>query len=403
MSRPARSIALAASLVGVLAAPPAVAGELALYTFALKADGSFPSTTVTINRGNLFGATTFGGSTGNGVVYELLPPATSAGSWTEKVLHSFAGGADGVNPSSNPIFDSSGNLYGSTGGGGTGEGTVFELVRPSSGGTWAKRVLYEFGGSGGGDPVGTLWRDRTGALYGVTFLGGGVYKLTPSAASATGYTFTLLHAFDGASDGSAPHAGVVADEAGNLYGTTSGGGPNKGSGTVYRLNRPASAKGTWTLTVLHSFGAGKDGKAPSAGLLIDSANNLYGTTTAGGTDGKGTAYQVSPPTSAGGAWGYRTLANFGGANGGAPGNGALAADSQGNLYGTSAGGGDFPFGSVFELARPSSAGETWKVSLPVKFGTKGTTGSFPQHGVTADGKGNLYGTTQSGIVFEVTP
>jgi uncharacterized repeat protein (TIGR03803 family) len=319
------------------------------------------------------------------------------------VIHNFAGGTDGYDPDGGLALDPQGNLYGTTFNPGTGGGSVFELVRPTSGTKWTKRVLHQFSGGDGSNPVGTLLRDSSGNLYGATFSGGknvlgSVFRLSPKSGAATAYTFTELYSFDPSTDGFAPYAGVIADVNGNLYGTTSDGGP-AGGGTIYRLNRPASAKGAWTIAILHAFGATDDGKGPAGGLLIDSAGNVYGTTASGGTSGKGTVFQVTPPTSAGGAWGYQVILNFNGPNGASPANSCLVPDQLGNLWGTASGGGaSNAWGAVFELS-PSGGG--WIPSAPFSF-TGTETGAFPGHGLAIDGKGKLYGTTTSNV-FEVTP
>ena len=272
MLRPDPSLALAGALAAALAASPALAGgvtEQTLYTFGAHSnDANSPSTQLVRDaEGNLFGGSVFGGTDGKGTIFEVSPSKTAKGGWTERVIHSFAGGTDGSDPTSGLALDAQGNLSGTTFNPGTAGGSVFELVRPTSGTKWTKKVLHQFTSGQGSNPEGLLM-DKSGALYGVTFEGGGVWRLAPKAAPATGYAFTLLHTFDSFTEGGAPYAGVVEDVAGNLYGTTSNFGnfpaaaaaaaaaPSTGS------NRPASAKSTWTLTVLHTFSGKPDGSGP---------------------------------------------------------------------------------------------------------------------------------------------
>jgi uncharacterized repeat protein (TIGR03803 family) len=234
-------------------------------------------------------------------------------SWTEIVLYEFAGGStDGKNPIASLVFDGSGNLYGTTKNGGivlsqqcgAGCGTVFELS-PSSGG-WTEHVLYFFGGTShdGQNPWANVIFDSAGNLYGTTITGGKVtendcgtgcgtvFKLSPSGS---GWSETVLLSFSG-TDGSTPLAPVVFDAAGNLYGTSQGftGGT---WGSVYKLS-PASGN-TWNETVLHTFPTystgDTDGYFPSTGLILDSSGNLYGTTPGGGeTSLGGTVFEIVP-------------------------------------------------------------------------------------------------------------
>src|ERR1019366_6634594 len=200
----------------------------------------------------------------------------------EQVLHSFGNGTDGNDPLGGLIFDASGNLYGTTLGGGTyGGGTVFELT-PAGGGSWTETVLHNFDSNGtdGFTPYAGLIFDSAGNLYGTTrwggtYGGGTVFELTTAAGG--GWTEQVLHSFDhNYTDGYYPQAGLIFDAAGNLYGTTSQGGTYVYWGTVFELT-PA-AGGDWTETVLHNFNQnGTDGYYPEAGLIFDAAGNLYGT------------------------------------------------------------------------------------------------------------------------------
>jgi len=270
-------------------------------------DGLYPSSGLIFDAaGNLYGTTSGGGdyscngSSQCGTVFELSP--TEGGGWTETVLHSFGAGTDGSGPTGSLIFDGGGNLYGATYAGGTSNvGTVFELSPNGSGG-WTESVLYSFNnnGSDGNYPYAGLVFDSAGNLYGTTYYGGtsnqgSIFKLSPNGGG--GWTETVLHSFDfnfNETDGAYPTAGVIFDHAGNLYGTTDNGGTCN-YGTAFEFS-PAGG-GNWTETVLHSFcNGGADGYRPFAGLIIDHAGNLYGTTSVGGsgTSAIGTVFEIAP-------------------------------------------------------------------------------------------------------------
>jgi uncharacterized repeat protein (TIGR03803 family) len=375
--------------------------EQTLYSFSGYADGGNPlSSLVMDSAGNLYGTTFVGGVYGNGEVFELTP--NTGGGWTESVLYSFTGGADGANPYlADVIFDRSENLYGTTVGGGAHNlGTVFELTPAGSG--WSETVLYSFiGGSDGASPYAGLLFDRAGNLYGTTNGGG---------ANNVGTVFELRHRNDGtwnesvlhtfnATDGNGPVGGLVFDRAGNLYGTTQGGGAT-GAGVVYELARGST--GTWTQKVLHSFTGGADGGFPYAERLIfDRAGNLYGTTSGGGTLNLGAVFRLSS-TSAG--WNETVLYSFDGRVAENPFSGLLI-DSKGNLYGTAANGnGVTTVGAVFKLTPHSS--DTWTETNLHLF-TRGD-GEFPESALLRDKAGRLYGTTlqggtgNMGVVFELS-
>ena len=380
-----------------------------LYSFKGGNDGAAPTTGVILDQAaNLYGTTFVGGQyITRGSVYKV---SNTAGHWSTSVLYSFQGGTDGSNPNSALIFDSSGNLYGTTEYGGIyGYGTVYELT--PSGDNWTESVLYSFhGSSDGAGPNGGLAFDESGNLYGVTNYGGEncsgygcgvVFELSPSS---TGWTETVLYAFSGGNDGSNPHSGLVFDSFGHLYGTTFNGGDpncygsgNNGGGTVFELSLGL----VWTETVIHSFG-GRGGAERHTGPAFDSTRNLHGTPGDGGRPPKCDTEKRD------------RMANLDGAD---P-EGSLVFDSAGNLFGTTAFGGYSPFGcyydgygTVFELS-PSTNGQ-WKETVLRRF--TGADGQNPVAGVILDSMGNLYGTTQNGgdvrgeynpgfgTVFEVTP
>jgi uncharacterized repeat protein (TIGR03803 family) len=228
-------------------------------------------------------------------------PATGGGSWTETVLHNFTGHTtDGFGPVASLIFDGSGNIYGTTSvGGAHSYGTVFELA-PIGDGSWTETILHSFekiDGDGLAPEAGLIF-DGSGNIYGTTVgggayggpgTGGAVFELTPVAGG--GWTETLLHSFGNGADGSGPFSSLIFDGSGNLYGTTIRGGAY-GDGTVFELTPVAG--GSWTETVLHSFGHGKDGSGPASGLIFDGSGNLYGTTGGGGAFGSGTVFEITP-------------------------------------------------------------------------------------------------------------
>lgn len=247
--------------------------------------------------GNLYGAATYGGDHGAGVVYRLTPEPD--GSWKEKILHHFAG-KDGRYPDhSSLVFGPDGALYGVTATGGRtgcmwgGCGTAFKLVQnPDE--SWTQTVLHRFSRREGSTPESTPWFDRSGNLYGTTeFDGkqgmGTVFELTPGADGK--WTVQALHRFHGSYDGASPDAGVIGDAAGNLYGTAALGGAACGCGTVFKLS--PNRNGGWTKTILHRF-HGKDGNSPYGALIMDSAGNLYGTTQFGGKYGRGVVFEITP-------------------------------------------------------------------------------------------------------------
>jgi uncharacterized repeat protein (TIGR03803 family) len=334
--------------------------------------------------------------------------SASALAQTETVLHSFTG-TDGTGPVLGLIFDHAGNLYGvTTEGGSSNNGAVFELS-PGSRGTWSLTTLHSFyGGKGGSTPLGGLVMDSLGSLYGTTKLGGGagvgvVFRLSKSSS---GWTQTVLHTFGGGGDGRYPSGSLAFDAAGNLYGTTQGGGAysdgtNYSGGTVYQVS-PTSGGG-WTEKVVHSFGNGTDGLSPRANVIVDKAGNLYGTTIYGGANSLGTVFEVSPGS--GGSWNETVLYSFNpinGSDGWYP-VGGVVFDTAGNLFGTTTIGSTGGGGIIFELS-PQTSG-TWSETVLYGFYGPFRSEQFPYSNLTFDTAGNLYGTTLkwNGTVFKLTP
>ncbi len=313
----------------------------------------------------------------------------------ENTLVSFAGGGTPNLPYAGLIFDSAGNLYGTTQlGGAHNQGTVFELSKASNG--WTETVLYSFGGGhDGSHPTGDLVLDAAGNLYGTTTTGGAgsctqgcgtVFELSPVSGS---WNETVLYSFAGGSDGSQPYAGLVLDNAGKLYGTTLLGGNTGanctlGCGTVFELT---PAMGGWNHSVLHAFAAGNDGASPYAGLTFDAAGNLYGVTDAGGSGGKGTVFKLS----AADGWSESVLHAFKGAVDGASPRGTLVVDASGNLYGTTFQGSISNYGLVFELINSQGI---WDEKILHRFANAPAANTVA--GLAFDNAGNLYGTTMLG-------
>ena len=285
--------------------PPANPGgawtETLLYNFPPdQSQGAQPSGKLAFEGvGNLYGTTLVGGTSpshtpfagGGGTVFQLKPPATPGGAWTEKLLYTFGSVANGgLNPIAGVSFHA-GALYGTTAEGGSGSlGTVFQLVPKN--GSWTESILYNFTGSNGANPNGTLVLDDAGNLYGITINGGfsdqvhcvgscgTVFELSPSAVAGGAWQETTLYTFNGGAYGGKPIGGVIRDKLNNLYGTASGGGDH---GTAYRLSPPATAGGRWTPSLLHTFHgrAAGDGASPWGELILFNGT-FYGTTASGG-------------------------------------------------------------------------------------------------------------------------
>jgi uncharacterized repeat protein (TIGR03803 family) len=329
-------------------------GVKVLHSFASNGNDGYQTTAALAfdSSGNLYGTTQLGGSHGGGVVFELLPKG--AGSWTERVIYGFSRGnaaATGDYPYGGVVLDSLGNVYGTTSSGGTYNGGVAFELTPSAVG-WTEKIIYNFGkpnARDAADPQASLVFDSGGNLYG-TALSGTIFKLIPGGSGV--WTEEVLYTFENnGSDGISPYGSLALDSQGNLYGTTLHGGGSGchgyGCGTVFEVS--PGAKGLWTETILHSFGSGADGSEPGAVTpIIDASGNLYGTTSAGGDYGYGTVFELSPGV--GGVWTETLLHSFGqGKDGQSPAAG-LIFDSAGNLYGTTVDGGAAGGGIAFEIA-----------------------------------------------------
>ena len=374
-----------------------------LYSFTGSKDGANPqSKLLMLPDGSLVGTTTAGGANGEGEVFQLTPGGRLG--WTLSILHDFKAGADGDLPAAGVIRDRQGNLYGTVyQGGAFGHGAVYELVKNSDG-TYTNNVIYSFtGGDDGGQPVSEVIFDKSGNLYGTTSLDGKygqgvVFKLTPNGDGT--WTETVLHAFVSQSnDAQGPGGALVFDAAGNLYGVSVQGG-TAGLGAVYQL--APNGTGGYKERVIYSFRGGSDGATPARSDLIVVGKALYGTTTNGGTADDGTVFQMLQNTN--GRWQERVIYSFpGGANGANPYAGVIR-DSAGNLYGTTATGVFGAGGVVFKLTK--GTGNTWTQSVLYTFDGAGN-GSYAD--LIRDSAGNLYGTTEfggpnfAGDVFQVMP
>jgi uncharacterized repeat protein (TIGR03803 family) len=416
--------ALAVFALTLFTAHTAASQEQVLYSFYDVGGAVLPVAGVISDAaGNLYGTTFYGGTSGNGMVFELSP---AAGGWTQTILHSFNfDGIDGAWATGGLVFDAAGNLYGTTQFGGNGGcssviggcGTVFELS-PTASGEWTETILHSFQGPDGFQVHAGLIIDGAGNLYGTPANGGAysqgvAFELSPSSGGT--WTETTLHSFTGGGDGGVPYGNLLLDARGNLYGLTSaGGGPSSvcryGCGTAFELKPTAS--GRWVGKVLHNFSRNiNDGHYPYAGLIFDRAGNLYGSTLEGGGTGRynrGMVFELTPIAGSNGKWTEKVLYNFNeqvvdGIN---P-SGTLVFDASGNLYGGTLSGGSNGQGTVFELT-PTASGP-WTETVLHGFGSSGTNGANPNAGLIFDPAGNLYGTTgqggsyNEGAVFEITP
>jgi uncharacterized repeat protein (TIGR03803 family) len=351
-----------------------------LYSFGdFAGGGDHPYVGLTQDSaGNLYGTAGGGDYHAAGTVFKL----DTIGNYT--VLYTFTGGADGKYPQS-VFLDSAGNLYGTTNAGGLyGWGTVFKLNTR----TGKEHVLFSFnGGVDGGWPYPTIIRGPGGNLYGTTQYPEVVFKVDKAGSE------TVLYSFTGGVDGGLPYAGLTHDSAGNLYGTTKYGGAY-GLGTVFKVDTAGKE------TVLHSFGGSPaDGAQPIAGLIRDTAGNLYGTTLVGGYYGMGTIFKLDTSGN------ETVLYSFSWADGVEP-HAGLTHDSAGNLYGTTDRGGDLNYcygqgcGTVFELDTNG------KYSVLHTF--TGADGWRAWGGLIRDSGGNLYGTTNGGgpydegVIFKIS-
>lgn len=363
-----------------------------LHNFNGYPDGGQPIDLTTDAAGNLYGPALCCGRV-YGTVYEMRRMGTS---WVFDSLYVFNSEDDGVSPQDGVVFGSDGLLYGTTHNGGTNNnGTVFRLKPPAGPCRglvchWTKSVLYNFGyGNQAAGPVGDLTFDAAGNIYGVAL--DSVYELMPSGG---GWVETLLSSF-GTSD---PTGGVILDSSHNLYGTTIYGG-QQNIGTIYQL---VQANGGWVQNVLYSFSGQSDGDQPRGRLISDQAGNYYGTTSNAGVGHGGTVFEL---TNANGKWNLTTLYSFVGKPLCGPAAG-LTMDAAGSLYGTTLCDGAYGDGSVFKLRR---SGDTWTYATLHDFCRDCSDGYNPIGRLVVDAAGDVYGTTRlggrflNGVLWEITP
>ena len=346
------------------------------------------------------------------IVFLVFPFGTSLAQIpTFSTLYHFRSQNDGKEPLMGKLLaDEQNNLYGTTYHGGTyGYGTVFELSPPITGHVWAETILYNFsGGLDGRYPSSSLIADPAGNLYGTTYYGGSseskyasgtVFKLSPPTSPGSAWVESIIYRFKKLPDGSNPGSGLVLDPAGNLYGETNFGGSCSADGIIFELSPPPAGAGLWAETVLHNFQhdcGGVDGHWPYGGLTLGAGGVLFGTTIYGGV------FQLQPPSSGQTQWTHEVIHDFaGGQDGGNP-YGGVTLDDSGNLYGTAATGG----GSGTECLGVS-CGVVFELTPPANTGgdwietilyafTGGNDGATPESPLLLDKQGNLYGTALNG-------
>jgi uncharacterized repeat protein (TIGR03803 family) len=406
--------ALVLVAVTLILGATAWSSDTVVYNFCAQTscvDGNQPySALIADSSGHLFGTTQYGGTNNFGEVFEL---ANSGGTWTETVLYSFLGSSnsDGAYPRGAMAFDSNGNLYGTTlNGGPANQGTVFELVK--SGSSWKETVLHSFDNINGNDgqgPYGAVSFDAGGNLYGTTyaggkFNGGSVFQLKPSNGK---YTYKSIHFFATSQSGAyQPYGGVVVDpKNGYLYGSTYYGGLIWNVGGVYQLRQ---VSGVWIYSVVYNFLDSSLGANTQSGLTVDTAGNLYGTNYQGGDFNLGDVFKLTLGSN--NKFTEKIIYSFKGytkKDGAYPYFAGVTLDSAGNVYGTTVYGGsstanNLNYGTVYKLAAT-----TYKETVLWSFGTTGD-GYYPEEQPTIVG-GKLYGPTISGglhgggVVYEVAP
>jgi uncharacterized repeat protein (TIGR03803 family) len=387
------------------------------------ADGKWPSSAlVRAADGVLYGTTRVGGDFDKGTVFSLTPSATGK-SFKHKVLYSFTGLADGSEPMGDLIIGPDGELFGTAWTGGSSAcgscGTVFALIPPvAAGRRWTERTLHTFAGgpSDGSLPFGGLLAGNGGVLFGTTQAGGKdglgtVYQLTPPPAGQTAWTIDILANYRGIPDGGEPWAGLSMDAQGRLFGTTVRGGETCECGTAFMLTQNVAAPGrtaTWAKTILRRFKGKPDGWSPYSKLLIGGDGALYGTTFLGGELDDGTVFRLTEQPD--GKWAEEILTSFDGLSRGPLFTGALAVDALGSLYGTTQNsGGDAGFGgTVFKLSPPAT-GIKWRRRTLHTFNGENGDGFTPDATVIFDAEGRLLGTTvlgganSLGAVFVLKP
>ncbi len=371
------------------------------------ANGNYPyGGLIADAAGDLFGTTVRGGANGDGTVFEIVKTAAGYAS-TPTILASFDG-TDGLTPDSPLLVDAAGDLFGTTQfGGANGDGTVFEIAK-TVGGYAAPVTLASFDGANGVNPGEGLIADAAGDLFGTTQQGGPggdgtVFELVNNGGG--NYTPITLASFNG-SNGTYANGALLADAAGDLFGTTAYGGTYNG-GTVFELVN--NGGGNYTPTTLVNFNVA-DGEGLSNTLIADAAGDLFGTTAYGGAygggsgeaEGDGTVFEIVK-TVGGYASTPITLVSFDGADGQDL-VGALFADAAGDLFGMTYLGGANNLGTVFEIVKTAGGYASTPITL---FSFNGTDGAYATPGALIDVGGDLFGTAPEGdangdgTVFEI--
>ncbi len=360
------------------------ATESAAYSFQGGNDGGFPQGGLVADaKGKMYGVTTSDGSDHSGVIFEV---GRKNGAWVETPIYTFAGGSDGSDPQAGLAIDSAGNLYGTTYQGGSGYGAVFELS-PGKKKTWDLKVLWTFsGGNDGGSPSGRLTIDSSGNVYGTTTEGGTgvvgtVFELSPGNGGS--WNETVLYNFTGNNDGGEPMGNVLLGSDGNIYGTTAGYGQYN-YGVVYKLTHGNSG---WTQSVIHAFQGGSDGEVPRDGLILDGSGVLYGTT-AGFDNSYGNVFSLHTDGS-----NYNAIYTLSGCQYCYTGNGpwqTVSMDSSGNLYGTALADGTNNNGEVFKLTPGQN--NSWTATVLYAF-QGGASSNFPYSTVLIGKNDKLFGTS----------
>jgi uncharacterized repeat protein (TIGR03803 family) len=382
-----------------------------LHSFTGGTDGANPYSGVTVGpSGVLYGTAESGGTFGVGTVFKLRQVNSS---WILTPLYELTGVSGGSFPEGGVVIGPNGALYGTTYGDIETYGTVFELTPQATFCRsiqcyWNEIPLHTFTGfpGGAGPQVENLVFDSSGSIYGTTqgggmYNGGVAFELTPSGG---GYTESILHSFGGGTDGRNPLEGVVFDRAGNLYGTAPFGGtgnPEQCMGSCGMVYQLMTSNGGWVENVLVNFSV-TNGKNPFGNLIIDGSGNLYGTTASGGQNGGGVVYKLAP---SGGGFTYSVLYSFSSCGS----KGGLAVDAAGNFFGACYGGGSHQDGWIFELTNCNQG-----CSVVDLHDFSGSDGNSPYGAPVLDANGNLYGTASSGgtgtcngggcgVVWEITP
>jgi uncharacterized repeat protein (TIGR03803 family) len=353
------------------------------------------------SAGNLFGTTYQGGTNVYGTVFKI---PLSNGTYGAVIDIANFNTTNGAYLLGSLIADSAGNLFGTTNSGGAnGKGTVFEI--PLSNGTYGAAIdIASFNTTNGASPQGSLIADSAGNLFGTTNSGGANGKGTVFEIPLSNGTYGAVIdiASFNTTNGASPQGSLIADSAGNLFGTTHFGGAN-GSGTVFEI--PLSNGAYGAVTDIASFNT-TNGANPYGSLIADGAGNLFGTTYGGGANNRGTLFEI--PLSNGAYGAVTDIASFNTTNGANP-SGSLIADGAGNLFGTTVNGGaTYNRGTVFEIPFVSGGynGGYGAVTDITNFNL--ANGAYPYGSLIADSAGNLFGTTgygganSHGTVFEIS-